>query len=622
MILDILQPLLPALNLSVIAIYVILLVVIVAFFREWGPPDLVALGAMAVVLLLGILPLQDVVENGVILERGLLTVFSNGAPITIACMFVLSAGLERTGVIDAMGKFFSRIAGKSELRVLLVMMTMVAVLSAFVNNTPIVVVFLPIVLAHARAVKLRASRLLIPLSFASILGGTCTLTGSSTNLIIDGVAQEYGQAAFGMFELTKLGVVYAAVGFLYLILVGRKLLPNRSLLSELIDSEKTREVLTQFQVEPGSPLVGKTLVETLLKSYPKAQVLEVRRRGRTLPTGLDELIIHEKDRLLLTVHGEAFQELKEKGGVSFEGQDSLNLTELETRDLKMIEGIIGPNSAMVGKTLKEIGFRRNHGINVLAIHRQGVNLKADFNTLRLAFGDTLFMEGPPDAFSRLQGQRDFVSISDTPELKVNRKMVWVGVGIALAFVLGASFKVLGIPALAILAAVGMIMTRCLTPQQAYDAVQWNIVFLIFGMLALGLAMDQSGAAQHLVNGIMSIFGDFSPFVILAVVYLLSSTLTELISNNAVAALLTPIVIGIASKVVYEGEMGVDPRPFIVAMMFGCSASFATPIGYQTNTYVYGAGGYKFTDFPRVGIPLNLMLWGVASLLIPVLWPFR
>lgn len=622
MILDILQPLLPALNLSVIAIYVILLVVIVAFFREWGPPDLVALGAMAVVLLLGILPLQDVVENGVILERGLLTVFSNGAPITIACMFVLSAGLERTGVIDAMGKFFSRIAGKSELRVLLVMMTMVAVLSAFVNNTPIVVVFLPIVLAHARAVKLRASRLLIPLSFASILGGTCTLTGSSTNLIIDGVAQEYGQAAFGMFELTKLGVVYAAVGFLYLILVGRKLLPNRSLLSELIDSEKTREVLTQFQVEPGSPLVGKTLVETLLKSYPKAQVLEVRRRGRTLPTGLDELIIHEKDRLLLTVHGEAFQELKEKGGVSFEGQDSLNLTELETRDLKMIEGIIGPNSAMVGKTLKEIGFRRNHGINVLAILRQGVNLKADFNTLRLAFGDTLFMEGPPDAFSRLQGQRDFVSISDTPELKVNRKMVWVGVGIALAFVLGASFKVLGIPALAILAAVGMIMTRCLTPQQAYDAVQWNIVFLIFGMLALGLAMDQSGAAQHLVNGIMSIFGDFSPFVILAVVYLLSSTLTELISNNAVAALLTPIVIGIASKVVYEGEMGVDPRPFIVAMMFGCSASFATPIGYQTNTYVYGAGGYKFTDFPRVGIPLNLILWGVASLLVPVLWPFR
>jgi di/tricarboxylate transporter len=215
-----------------------------------------------------------------------------------------------------------------------------------------------------------------------------------------------------------------------------------------------------------------------------------------------------------------------------------------------------------------------------------------------------------------------VSISESPEITVNPKKVWIGAAIALAFVLGASFKVLGIPALAILVALAMILLRCVTAQQAYEAVQWNIVFLIFGMLSLGLAMEQTGAAQQLVNGLMAVFGDFSPFVILAVVYLLSSTLTELISNNAVAALLTPIIIGMASKVSYLGELGVDPRPFIVAMMFGCSASFATPIGYQTNTYVYGAGGYKFTDFPKVGIPLNLLLWVIASILIPILWPFR
>ena len=537
-------------------------------------------------------------------------------------MFVLSAGLEKTGTIDAMGKFFSKVAGKSELRVLFVMMTMVAILSAFVNNTPIVVVFLPIVLAHARIENLRASKLLIPLSFASILGGTCTLTGSSTNLIIDGVAQDYGQTAFGMFELTKLGAIYAVIGFVYLLTIGRKFLPTRSSLSELIESDITREVLTQFQVEPGSLLVGKTLTETLLKKFPGAQVLEVRRRGRSLDTPLDELIVHEKDRLLITVHGEGFRRLKEDGGVRFEGQDELNLTQLETRELKMLEGIVGPNSAMVGKTLKEIGFRRNFGINVLAIHRQGVNLKDDFNTVKLHFGDTLFMEGPPDAFNRLQRQKDFISLSDTPEIEVNPKKVWIGIGIALAFVLGASFQILGIPALAILAALAMILSRCITAQQAYESVQWNIVFLIFGMLALGLAMDQTGAAQQLVNGIMALCGDFSPFVILAIVYLLSSTLTELISNNAVAALLTPIVIGIADKVTYAGEVGVDPRPFIVAMMFGCSASFATPIGYQTNTYVYGAGGYKFTDFPRVGIPLNLLLWVIASILIPIFWPFR
>ncbi len=622
MIIDWLQPFVPGIDLAVISIFLLLLFVVIAFFREWGSPDVVALGAMGVILLLGLLPLGDVVESGVILERGLFSVFSNGAPITIACMFVLSAGLQRTGTIDVIGRFFSKVAGKSEIRVMLVMMTMVAVLSAFVNNTPIVVVFLPIVLAHAKAMNLKASRLLIPLSFASILGGTCTLTGTSTNLIIDGVAQELGQKPFGMFELTKLGIIYTAVGFIYLLVIGRKLLPDRSSLSELIDTDSTREVLTQFQVEPGSSLVGKTLVETLLKSYPSLQVLEVRRRGRSLMTPLNELAINEKDRLLVTVHGQGFTRLIDEDGVSFEGQKDLNLTELETRDLKMLEGIVGPRSNLVGRTLKQIGFRRNYGINVLAIHRQGVNLKADFNTVRLAFGDTLFMEGPPDAFNQLKQQRDFVSLSDAPEVQVNSKKVWIGVSIALAFVIGASLKLMGIPALAMLAALAMILFRCVTAQQAYEAVQWNIVFLIFGMLSLGLAMDQSGAAQILVNGIMAMCGDFSPFVILAVVYLLSSTLTELISNTAVAALLTPIIIGIAAKVTMDGTLGVDARPFIVAMMFGCSASFATPIGYQTNTYVYGAGGYKFTDFPRVGVPLNLILWVVASVLIPLFWPFR
>ena len=622
MIVDWIQPLFPDFNLAIAGVYLVLVLVVFGFFREWAPPDVVALSALGLLLILGVLPLTDVIENGKILERGILSVFSNGAPITVACMFVLSAGLERTGVIDVMGKFFSRIAGKSELRVLLVMMSMVALLSAFVNNTPIVVVFLPIVLAHARATGLRASKLLIPLSFASILGGTCTLTGTSTTLIIDGVAQSYGQKGFGMFELSSLGIIYLLVGFLYILFIGRKLLPSRSSLSELIDPDQTREVLTQFQVEPGSPLVGKTLVESLLKTYPRAQVLEVRRRGRRLDTPINELVIFEKDKLLLILHGLAFKELRKDPGVTFEGQNDLSLTQVETRELKLLEGIIGPRSQLVGKSLKEIGFRRNYGISVLAIHRQGVNLDDSLNKVKLAFGDTLFMEGEPDTLGRLQEQKDFVSISETADLIVDKKKIRLGLGIAAAFILGASFDLLGIPALAILAALAMMLTRCVTAHQAYEAIQWNIIFLIFGMLALGLAMDQSGAAQMLVNGIMALCGDCSPFVILAIVYLLSSTLTELISNNAVAALLTPIVIGISQKITYAGEIGVDPRPFIVALIFGCSASFATPIGYQTNTYVYGAGGYKFTDFPRVGVPLNLILWGVASVLIPMLWPFR
>ncbi|MCB1065571.1 MAG: SLC13 family permease [Verrucomicrobiae bacterium] len=617
---DFIQPLMPGINLPVVLVVILIIGVALAFFREWGSPDVVALSALGVIILFGLLPISDVIRDGVIIERGLLSVFSNGAPITIAAMFVLSTGLERTGAIDAMGKIFTRVAGKSELRVLLVLMFMCALLSAFINNTPIVVVFLPIVLAHARATGLKASKLLIPLSFASILGGTCTLTGTSTNLIIDGVAQEYGQRAFTMFEMSKLGLVYAAIGFVYLATIGRKLLPNRSSLAEMLEPQPDRDFLTQFVVEKESNLIGKPLTETLLKEFPGSQVLEVRRRGRNLETSLDQLEIREMDRLLVTLHGSSIKHLHESEGVRFPAQ--AHLRELETRELKLIEGIVGPRSNLVGKTLEEIGFRRNFGVHVLAIHRQGMNLSKDFNRVRLAFGDTLLMEGPTEAINRLQQTRDFVIITEPTEVKIIPGKLRIGIAITAAFILGASFQILPIPALALLAALAMILFRCVTAHQAYEAVQWNIVFLIFGMLALGLAMDQTGTARLMVEGIMHVFGNFSPFVILAVVYLLSSTLTELISNNAVAALLTPIVIGISKSIEYGGEIGVDPRPFIIALMFGCSASFATPIGYQTNTYVYGAGGYQFKDFPRVGVPLNLILWIVASILIPILWPFR
>ncbi len=610
-----LQPLFPQVDLQVVAVFLILVGVVVAFFREWGSPDLVAIAALGVVLLLGIVPLEDVTRADGSVDRGLLSVFSNGAPITIACMFVLSAGLERTGAIEVMGRFFSRVAGRGELRVLLVLLLTGAILSAFVNNTPVVVVFLPIVLAHARATGLKASKLLIPLSYASILGGTCTLIGTSTNLIIDGVAQDYGQPAFGMFEMTGLGIVYALIGFIYLLTMGRNLLPDRSTLSELIDSASSRQFLTQFQVEPGSSLVGKPLTETLLVNFPKAQVLEVKRRGRVLQDPLDRLDIRERDRLLITLHGTSFERLRKTEGIGFEEQQGMKLKKLEDRELTLIEAIVGARSSLIGRTVKEIGFRRHYGINVLAMHRQGENLGRDLGSLRLQFGDTLLLEGSPDAISEIEGEELVTRMTDPPKVRVDPVKVWFAVGIAIAFVLGASLKVMAIPALAILAAIGMILLRCLTAQQAYEAVQWNIVFLIFGMLALGLAMDQSGAARHLVDGVLAVFGGFSPLVVLSVIYLLSSILTEIISNNAVAALLTPIVIGIAA------QLEVDARPFIVALMFGCSASFATPIGYQTNTYVFGAGGYRFSDFPRVGLPLNLILWVVATCLVPLLWPF-
>ncbi len=590
-------------------VYALLAVVVLAFFREWAPPDVVALGAMMTLWAAQVLSTDQV-----------LTVFSNPAPITIAAMFIMSAGLERSGCIDIMGGFFAKVAGDTEMRVLVVMMVLGAVLSAFVNNTPVVVVFLPIVMALANNSDLKSSRLLIPLSFACILGGTCTLTGTSTNLIIDGAAKDVltmrGEAyqPFTMFEVTKLGLIYAAIGFLYMLTIGRKLLPTRESMQGAAVQKKKRHFLTQVMVEEESPLIGKTLVETLIKEFPEVRILEVRRRGSVLATPLDKLAIKPRDRIRLTVHGASFDDFKKTGGLQFPAQRHLKVSEMETQRLQLMEGVIGPQSPLVGKTLRELRFRQRYSVLIMAVHRKGVDLRSRFENVRLRVGDTLLLEGSVDGMSRLMEEHDFLILDEPPKREVKSQRGWVAAGIVLGFIIAASIGGLPISGLALMASVLMLVTRCLEPKHAYGAVQWNIIFMIFGMLALGKAMETSGGAKQIADLVESGFRNASPIILLAVIYLMSSTLTELISNNAVAALLTPIVIGIAAN------LGMDARPFIVAIMFGCSASFATPIGYQTNTYVYGAGGYKFSDFPKIGVPLNLILWVAATLLIPLLWP--
>ena len=287
-----------------------------------------------------------------------------------------------------------------------------------------------------------------------------------------------------------------------------------------------------------------------------------------------------------------------------------------------MEGIIGPQSRLVGRTLRALKFRQRFGVLILGIHRQGGDFRRNFEDVRLHPGDTLLIEGPQQAIESIQEERDFISLTTRNAKGIRPEKAWYAAAITVGFILAASLSGVPIVILAFLAAIAMLATRCLQPHEAYSSVQWNIIFLIIGMLGVGKAMEVTGGAALMADGVMAIFGNYHTVVILAAVYLLSSTLTELISNNAVAVLLTPIVVKIAQSIDFAGELGVDARPFVVAMMFGCSASFATPIGYQTNTYVYGAGGYKFSDFPKVGVPLNLILWLVATALIPIFWPFR
>lgn len=504
-------------------------------------------------------------------------------------------------------------------RALIILALIVIPLSAFMNNTPVVIVFLPVLMAYSRSSGLKASKLLIPLSFLGILGGTITLIGTSTNLLVAGVAKQHGQPPFGIFEISGLGLIYAVVGFLYLYFIGRHLLPVRDTVSSLLDAEDTRRFCSAVEISVDSPLIGVRLIEhPLFSDQKRAIVYEVIRHGRRVDDiPLDALVIQERDVFLFRATSKRLAEIRASKGVIMLHDKMGASPDSGAGDVevKTVEAIIGSQSALIGRSVRESSIRRRFGVVVAAVHRKGVNLQAGYQDIRLAFGDTLLLEGPVHNLMQLQQEGDFLSLNEMVVTVPRTSKVAVAVGIMVAVVLCAALDLLSITSAAMIGAVLAVATRCLDMRDTYRSIEWNILFLIYGMLGLGLAMEKTGGASLIANQVVGMMSGAGPWVILAVIYLLAWVLTEMVTNNAVAILLTPVVISIAAT------LEVDPRPFIVAVMFGASASFSTPIGYQTNTYVYGAGGYRFSDFPKVGIPLNLILWGVAVFFIPRIWPF-
>ena len=580
-----------------------ILVVFSAFLREWFSTDLVAMSALTVLLVVGILEVEDLRD-----------VFGSQAPLIVACMFILSAALERTGTIEALGQWFEGFAGKSEIRILIVLMLLVAPLSAFVNNTPVVVVFMPIVLSLCRKHDLIASRFLIPLSYAAIVGGTCTIVGTSTNVLASGIAEK-SDIRFSMFEVAKLGIVFVVITIAYMLTIGRKLLLDRITLSTLFESEEGKEFLTQAIVSKDSTLAGRRFPDTPLAKMRDLRIIEVVRNSVTLRTPLNEVVFRQGDQLLFKSRVSGLVDLNATKGIEIAPQDELGLENVRTDSAILMEGIIGPQSSLVGKTLKKLNFRQKYGVIVLALHRRGVNLRERFQDVPLAFGDTLLVEGPPDQMNRLFAERDFVNLSKPRQRSFRRSKAPIAIAALVSFILLAALGVLPIATLAICAVLATLLTRCIDPQEAYSAIDWKVIFLIFGMLGVGKAMENTGTAEIVAAFVSDQTGTAGPWLVLAIFYLMSAILTEIMSNNAVALLLTGIAIQTAVS------LGIDPKPLIVAVMFGSSASFITPIGYQTNTFVYGAGGYKFFDFTRTGLPLAIILWITASLLIPVFWPF-
>lgn len=588
----------------------VLVLVFVSFVREWLPPDLTAMGAFIFLVLCQVLPTDRA-----------LAVFGSSAPVTVAAMFIMSAVLERTGLIELLASRFEWLAGDKDTRTLIVLIAIVAFLSAFVNNTPVVVVFLPIILRHCRKFDLKASKFLIPLSYAAIVGGTCTIIGTSTNLIASDIAMKNGLEPFSMFEVSKLGIIFVGITFVYLVFGGRKLIPARDTLAAMIDSDGGREYLTQAWISADSPHLGKIYSETPLAKRRRLRIIEVSRDGNRVRKTLNEMMVKAGDRLLLKTRASGVMEMNQTEGLSFipgtkvDG-GSLGLENISTESAVMMEGIIGPESKLVGKTLKELNFRQRYGVLIVAVHRRGRNLRNRIERIKLEFGDTLLLEGTQEKMHDLFIEKDFINLSEPTDQPLRPTKAPIAIGALLLFMIGGALIPAMIPVLALTAVIITLGTKCIDPHEAYDAVEWRVIFMIFGMLGLGLCLQEVKIADILAAHTVSVFGKGGPYLVLGAIYLLAAILTELISNNAVAALLTPIAIGVALA------LGVEARPFVIAVMFASSASFVTPIGYQTNTYVYGAGGYKFTDFSRIGLPLAIILWLVASCAIPMLWPFE